>query len=211
MQKALCAFINLGPAIQNLPLDTMRSTFRVLDRAFGIPKDDDVSVEEFLIPVPTASRESASPVSIPARMYKPLIASNLITSTQVYFHGGGCVIGDLETHDRFCRQLAQNSKINVISVAYRLAPEVTFPEPVCDAIDAWNWVNSNKEKLGITDHKMGVGGDSFGGYLSAICSTESIQAELPVQTNIAPDYQFMLFPVLDFRCNSRLMLNMVKD
>lgn len=201
-QRIICRLINLGPSIHKLPLEQMRSTFKVLDKALGIPKEDDVNVEELSIPAPTGSREAASQITLGARMYKPLASSGQVKSTMVYFHGGGGVIGDLDTHDNLCRKLAQESKINVIAVAYRLAPEVTFPEPVCDAIDVFNWVNQNRETLDIEDHQIGVGGDSIGGYLAAICSTASIQENLPVKTDIAPAYQFLLFPMLDFRCNS---------
>lgn len=199
VQRVICALTRSGPAMHKLPVPMMRKTYQCLEKAFGLPKNEEVSADCFQIPVPTATRKKGEMTEIPARIYKPLLSGKAPTSTLVFFHGGGCVIGDLNTHDAFCRYLAQEAGINVISVAYRLSPEVTFPEPICDAIDAWNWIDRNRKELDIADHKIGVGGDSFGGYLAAMCSTPSLQTELPIDVMHRPDYQLLLYPIFDYR------------
>ncbi len=198
-QRLICALTRLGPAMHTLPIPIMRKTYHYLEKAFGLPKNEDVSVDCFQIPIPTGTRKHGKAMEIPARIYKPLLKGKEPETTLVYFHGGGCVIGDLNTHDAFCRELAQESGINVISVAYRLAPEVKFPEPICDAIDAWNWIDRNRKELNIEHHKIGVGGDSFGGYLSAICTTPALQSDFPIDVTHRPDFQLLLYPIFDFR------------
>ena len=86
----------------------------------------------------------------------------------VFFHGGGWVIGDLDSHDVVCRQLADAGALIVISVDYRLAPEHKFPAAVDDAIAATEWIAANARELGIDAVAPCVGGDSAGGNLAAV-------------------------------------------
>ena len=86
----------------------------------------------------------------------------------VYFHGGGWVIGDLDTHDNACRALAVGSGVTLVSVDYRRAPEFQFPAPVEDARDAYLWVVRNAATLGLEPSRLGVGGDSAGANLAAV-------------------------------------------
>jgi acetyl esterase len=110
-------------------------------------------VEDIAIP----GREA----QIPARLYRPDDAA----ATIVWFHGGLWVIGDLDSHDAMCRILANAARCNVVSVAYRLAPEHPFPTPLEDCWDALNWSAAE-----FAPRPLVVGGDSSGGNLAAVCA-----------------------------------------
>ena len=111
----------------------------------------------------------------PARLYRP---TDLTADTPVlvYLHGGGFVIGDLDTHDQLCRRLCRDASATVLSVDYRLAPEHPFPAAVDDALAAVRWAAAN---LGAA--RVAVGGDSAGGNLAAFCAQalpELVSAQL---------------------------------
>ena len=123
--------------------------------------------------------KSAEPLAIPAphgtigaRIYTPktLRTRDGLAPCLVFFHGGGWVIGNLETHDVVCRKLAHEGELIVISVDYRLAPEHKFPAAVDDSIAATNWIAANASRLGIDANRLMVGGDSAGGNLAAVVS-----------------------------------------
>jgi acetyl esterase/lipase len=111
----------------------------------------------------------------------------------VFFHGGGWVIGNLDTHDVACRKLADAGALIVISVDYRLAPEHKFPAAVDDAIVATKWVAANAGPLGIDARRICVGGDSAGGNLAAVVS---IAARDGNGSAIAG--QVLIYPAVDF-------------
>ncbi|WP_169545745.1 alpha/beta hydrolase [Sneathiella aquimaris] len=103
----------------------------------------------------------------------------------VYFHGGGFVIGGLESHDRFCRKIALETGNPVIAVDYRLGPEHKFPAPQFDALDSWKWVQAHSETLGLDASKISVAGDSAGAGLALLVTSEASKGELghiPVAT-----------------------------
>src|SRR5690606_33791961 len=101
----------------------------------------------------------------PARLYLP--EGEGPWPTLVYLHGGGFVIGDLDTHDQTCRQICRDAETAVLSVDYRLAPEHRFPAAVEDAVAAVRWAADHKGELG-GGEVLAVGGDSAGGNLSAV-------------------------------------------
>jgi acetyl esterase len=108
---------------------------------------------------------------IPARLYVPGgLAPGVPTALTIYFHGGGWVIGDLDTHDGVCRFLAAAAGTAVLAVDYRLAPEHPFPAAVEDAWAAFAWAVANAAELGIDPARIGVAGDSAGGNLAAVVS-----------------------------------------
>ncbi|WP_457427661.1 alpha/beta hydrolase [Roseateles sp. P5_E7] len=100
----------------------------------------------------------------PARLYSPS-ADKL--PVMLYLHGGGFTIGDLETHDSLCRQLALRSGCAVLALDYRLAPEHRFPAAVDDAWAALAWLHEQAASLGLDGSRLAVGGDSAGGTLAA--------------------------------------------
>jgi acetyl esterase len=107
--------------------------------------------------------------AIPLRFYRGQgAAQDRPQPTLIYFHGGGWVIGDLESHDQVCRALANALSAIVVAVDYRLAPEHTFPAAVDDAIAATRWIAANAAQLGIDPQRLAVAGDSAGGNLAAV-------------------------------------------
>jgi len=131
--------------------------------------------------------------AIPLRLYRPrAVDAGVALPALVFFHGGGWVIGDLETHDVLCRQLTAEAGIAVVAVDYRLAPEVKFPAAVDDAWAATRWVVAHADRLGIDPRRIAVGGDSAGGNLAAVVALLARDAGTP---QIA--LQALLYPVTD--------------
>ena len=112
----------------------------------------------------------------------------------VYFHGGGWVIGDLDTHDVLCRQLANGARCAVFSVDYRLAPEARFPAAVEDCIAATQWVAAQAKTLAIDAERIAVGGDSAGGNLATVVALAAREAGGPKLC-----YQLLIYPATDQR------------
>jgi acetyl esterase len=100
------------------------------------------------------------------RLYVPMDAAE-VGPLLVYFHGGGFVCCDLDTHDALCTRLADAGRFRVLSCSYRLAPEASFPAQEEDALAAARWAIANVERLGADLARIGIGGDSAGGYLAA--------------------------------------------
>jgi acetyl esterase len=110
----------------------------------------------------------------------------------VYFHGGGWVTGDLDTHDHPCRLLARSAGARLLSVDYRLAPEHPFPEPVDDAVAAFRDAAARAAELGIDPGRIAVAGDSAGAHLAAVCAQQCA-----AQGGPAPAFQLLIYPVTD--------------
>lgn len=126
------------------------------------------------------------------RIYTPDGADD-VTGALVYYHGGGWVVGDLDTHDKTCRILAERSNIRIVSVDYRLAPEHKFPAAPEDGYAALVWVCENAVELGINANKIGVGGDSAGGNIAAavaLMARDRAGPALAVQLLIYPALQY---------------------
>ncbi|MGO8908631.1 MAG: alpha/beta hydrolase, partial [Bradyrhizobium sp.] len=132
---------------------------------------------------------------IPARIYTPkaLRQANGLAPGLVFFHGGGWVIGDLDTHDVACRKLAEEGQLIVISVDYRRAPEHKFPAAVDDAIAATTWIAGHATELGIDASRLLVGGDSAGGNLAAVVAIAARDGNGPAIAG-----QVLIYPATDF-------------
>jgi acetyl esterase len=139
------------------------------------PGPEVADVHDVVIPVRGAT--------IPARIYAPRRSRG----TLVWFHGGGWVVGGLDTHDPMCRTLADAARCTVVSVAYRLAPEHPFPIPLEDAWAALLWVSANHPSTPLV-----VGGDSAGGNLAAVCALRARDRGEP-----ALALQVLVYPVTD--------------
>ncbi len=123
---------------------------------------------------------------VAGRLYRPNDRKDL--GLLVFYHGGGWVLGSVNTHDDVCRKLALAMGHAVLSVDYRLAPEFAFPEPLNDCIVALRWAHANAAELGIDATRIAVGGDSAGGNLAAVVA------------NLQPvplKFQMLIYPVTD--------------
>lgn len=132
---------------------------------------------------------------IPLRLYRPLgAAASQVLPVLVYYHGGGWVIGNRDSHDVLCRQLANGSGCAVVSVDYRMGPENRFPAAVDDAIAATRWVHANAAQLKLDPARLAVGGDSAGGNLAAVVALEARdRGGLPIV------FQLLIYPATDQR------------
>ncbi|KAA5835959.1 alpha/beta hydrolase [Saccharopolyspora hirsuta] len=141
--------------------------------------------------IPTANGELA------ARLYRP----RELTGTSpllVFFHGGGWVIGDLDTHDDLCRFLAKHAGVRVLSVDYRLAPEFPFPAALDDSLAAYRYAVDNAAELGTSSDAIAVGGDSAGGNLAASVALIATRSDL-----VAPVFQLLIYPAVDATARRR--------
>ncbi len=127
------------------------------------------------------------------RVYRPLGSAEAdVLPALIYYHGGGWVVGDLETHDVACRRLANDTPCCVISVDYRLAPEHKFPAAVSDAAAAARWIICNAASLAIDPARVAVGGDSAGGNLATVLALMARDGYLPPLA-----YQLLIYPAVD--------------
>jgi acetyl esterase len=124
--------------------------------------------------------EEVSVAGLPARLYAPHTASREKLPALLYLHGGGFVIGSLETHDSLCRQLARRSGGAVVALDYRLAPEHRFPAAQDDAWAALRWLGEHGATLGLDTRRLAVGGDSAGGTLAAVAAIQARNHGLPL-------------------------------
>ena len=140
------------------------------------------------------SLEATGPAgAIPLRLYRGQGAGTDRPQTAlVFLHGGGWVIGDLESHDQVCRALANAARCIVVAVHYRLAPEHKFPAAVDDAIAATRWIATNAASLGIDASRLAVGGDSAGGNLAAVVALDARDRGGPPLT-----LQLLIYPATD--------------
>lgn len=170
-----------------MPPKQFRRGYRLHTALFHVDDAPMAEVKDFAI------RDGLS-----ARLYRPHSA-NTSSPALVYFHGGGFVIGDLETHDTFCRYVADRAKIAVIAVDYRLAPEHKYPAQAEDAIYAFNWAHDNAEALGLDPDCIGAGGDSAGGLITMVLGTQALQPTLQWTLKQPPAFLWAIYPAVDRR------------
>jgi acetyl esterase len=129
---------------------------------------------------------------IPARVYTPDYPAPL--PALIYFHGGGWVIGDLESHDHVCRAIANSVPCTVVSVDYRLAPEHKFPAAIDDGVAATEWIAAHAKELGIDASRIAVGGDSAGGNIAVVVTQIAKARGGPKLV-----FQLLIYPATDMR------------
>jgi acetyl esterase len=183
VRQLLQLIASLGdPPLESLPPAEARRFTRDRGRMAAGEAEQVQSVENLRIPGPAGE--------IPVRVYTPDAPAP--RPAMVYFHGGGWVIGDLDTHDVVCRAIARRAGAVVVSEDYRLAPEHKFPAAVDDCYAATEWVASHADQLGVDRGRVAVGGDSAGGNLAAVVSLRSRDEHGP-----AIALQAMVYPVTD--------------
>ena len=133
---------------------------------------------------------------LPARLYVPREAAE-VGPLLVFFHGGGWIYGDLESHDPACRFLAEEAGVRVLSVDYRLAPEHPFPAAYDDCVAAFAWVTEHAGELGADPARLAVGGDSAGGTLAATVALTAAERGWPLA------FQLLVYPGTDMRGGTR--------
>ncbi len=171
---------NPGPQLHELPVAQARVFFDQMQ--LPRPEVKIASIHDRSIPGPEGE--------IAVRIYNPGGKTSL--PALVYFHGGGWVIGSIETHDGSCRDLATRVGCAVISVGYRLAPEHRYPAAAEDCFAATKWVAENAAALGVDPKRIAIGGDSAGGNLSAVVALMARDRRGP-----ALCFQLLIYPVTD--------------
>lgn len=190
-EKIVAMIERVKPLHEQTPVQA-RKTYLLLDKLFGGNKPKLTAVFDRMV--------ATDGDAIAVRVYKSeACVARKDNPCLVYFHGGGGVIGDLNTHDGFCREVAAQSDFVVVSVDYRRAPEFPFPVPVEDSIRGWNWVCDNALELGVDLSKTGVGGDSAGGYMATCIAQQVKLRTLAVVPERMPAFQWLVYPMLDCR------------
>ena len=167
------------------PLPELRQQLRTMVMLMDEPAPALARIEDIKIPAP------AGP--IPARVYDPAKGGTAPRPVVTYFHGGGWVQGDLETHHGLCARIAQRAGVMAVAIDYRLAPEHPFPAAVDDCFAAYGWLRTHAGELGGDPGRVAVAGDSAGGNLSAVIAQEAARAGIPV-----PTCQVLIYPAVDF-------------
>ena len=179
------------PAFETLTPEEARNAFRA-GRAAVQPEPQEVAqVRDLACPGPRGD--------IKLRAYRPLgTAAAEVLPALIYFHGGGWLLGDLDSHDAACRHYANGARCRVVSVDYRMAPEHKFPAAVDDSAAATKWIIAEAAALGIDPARVAVGGDSAGGNLSAVLAIMARDGDLPPLV-----YQLLVYPATDMAMVTR--------
>ncbi|HEY5141977.1 MAG TPA: alpha/beta hydrolase [Solirubrobacteraceae bacterium] len=179
-----------GPALPDLTPPQARAEILRTARSVAGPPVAMARVEELTV------AGAAGP--LPARLYVPLErASAEPGPLLVFFHGGGWVVGDRDSHDAPCRTIAERAGVRVLSVDYRLAPEHPFPAPLDDAVAAFRDVAARAGTFGADAQRIAVGGDSAGGHLATLTALACARGG-----GSAPAFQLLIYPVTDLSAKS---------
>ena len=159
------------PPLESLPVEVGRQVYRELAASLGLPPPVATVVDHTV-------RGPGGP--LPLRLYTPVVSAAAPRPLLVYLHGGGWVIGDLETHDAVCRWLCHDAGMLVIAVDYRRAPEHPFPAAPDDAEAALRWAAAHAAELGGDPARLAVAGDSAGAQLAAVAALR-VAADVPLR------------------------------
>lgn len=165
--QAFLGFLNAqpGPQLHEMQPPAARDMMRAMGQLADLPRGPIARVEDISIEGPHGH-------AIPLRIYSPRESGGPPSTVLMFFHGGGWVIGDLETHDPLCAEIARGLDITVIAVDYRLAPEHRFPAAGEDCLAATRWAAASPKQIGHAVTGLVVAGDSAGGNLAAITAQE---------------------------------------
>ena len=181
------------PPYYEVPAPVARRLYRDTRGALTPDPPAVESVQLLLAPGPAGPAGRGGPV--PVRAYRPKgAAKEAVLPALVYYHGGGWVIGDLDTHDVVCRTLANAARCAVFSVEYRKAPEAPFPAGVEDSFAALSFVAGQAKALRIDPARVAMGGDSAGGNLSAVMALMARDRGGP-----GLSFQLLIYPATDQR------------
>lgn len=176
----------LGTGPRFAAIDGARAYSAAVFKAFAGPDNyqDSVLCQDIHVGGATGMR--------PARTYRPAAPSDAPMPVVVFFHGGGWVLGDLDSYDGLMRALSALSGAILISVNYRLAPENPFPAGLQDCIAATRWIAGHAHALGTDSNRLAVMGDSAGGNLAAaVCLDAALRRDIPIAA------QYLIYPVID--------------
>ena len=179
-----------GPPLEEMSVEDARAVFKGLS---ALDQPEEVTrVDDRLLP--------GDGHDVPVRVYTPSDAIGGNAPLLLWIHGGGWVIGDLDTADAVARALANRSGAVTVSVDYRMAPEHPAPTPLEDCLAALTWCVENAELLGVDASRVAVGGDSAGGNLAA-CLCQRVRNEFGPEI----DFQLLVYPVTDCTLSSASM------
>ncbi len=165
------------------PLPELRQQLRTMVDLLDEPAPELAKIEDFAVPGPAGES--------PARLYRGSAEPDPLP-VLAYFHGGGFVQGDLDTHHGLCARLALWSGAMVVAFDYRLAPEHKFPAAVEDSFAAYTWLRNHGAAIGGDNSRVAVAGDSAGGNLAAVVCQQARESGRPV-----PAFQVLIYPALD--------------
>src|SRR4051794_17283295 len=140
---------------------------------------------------------------ISVRVYRPSAEPGL--PLLLWFHGGGWVTGNIDTHDQVSRLLADHAGVVVVSVDYRLAPEAKFPAAADDCLAAYEWALAHADEVGADASRVAIGGDSAGGNLAAVIALDARDRGLR-----QPALQLLVYPVVEVEFDSAAMVDNAK-
>lgn len=184
IRRLLDTLFRVSPPAGAPDVAQLREAAEVMPRLLGGAPEPVASIGDLRLPGPSG------PVAV--RVYRPGAGALPLL---LYAHGGGWVVGSLDSHDKLCRILANRLEAVVVAVDYRLAPEHTYPAALDDVEAAWRWLRAEARTLGADGNRFAVAGDSSGGNLVAALSQRLARAG-----GARPDAQLLLYPALDATC-----------
>jgi acetyl esterase len=174
--------------MQDLPIAEARQEFERISVL--------LSGEGAVVADVTDATAATSAGDLAVRIYRPEVSTDPPAAV-LYLHGGGFVVGSIESHDPICRDLAAGSGVVVCSLEYRLAPEFPFPSGLEDCLAAFQWLHSNADELGVDGRRLAIAGDSAGGNLAIATSLLARDRGWH-----SPDFQLLIYPCVDLTMSS---------
>jgi len=172
-----------SPHVEQWTVPMLRGGYNKSMELFDGPKHPITKIEDLRIDLEGRDLKARLYDPAPEKTNRPMM---------MYFHGGGFVIGGLESHDRFCRKIALQSGYPVLAVDYRLGPENRFPAAMLDALDSWDWLIRNADRFSVNTDQLIVGGDSAGAALSLLVMGEAAKGRFSAK----PATNILIYPAM---------------